>query len=59
MRLIHKLGEMGEEVGQSLKSNIVTLDKREYKPKNADDDGDDNPEIDGSVSTQMIASVDP
>ena len=49
---------MGEEAGHSLKSNIVTLDKRDYKPKNADDD-DDNPETEPLVSSQMIPSVVP
>lgn len=44
MRLIHKLNEDGIVVGQPLAAHIVTLDKRTYKAKNADDSGEE-PEL--------------
>ena len=37
VRLIHKLAEEGASVGFPLAHHIVTLDKRDYKVKNADD----------------------
>ncbi len=37
IRLIHKLDETGAELGHPLKNHIVTLDKRDYKAKHADD----------------------
>lgn len=44
VRLIHKLNEDGIAVGQPLVNHIVTLDKRTYKAKNADDSGEE-PEL--------------
>ncbi len=44
VRLIHKLAEEGESCGYPLKTHIVTLDKRDYKVKNADDSQDETAE---------------
>ena len=41
VRLIHKLDEFGSANCHPLSSNIVTLDKRDYKAKHADDSEDE------------------
>jgi hypothetical protein len=61
VRLIQKLDEIGREVGHPLKNHIVTLDKRDYKAKNADDsDGDPESQLeeqkDESMTQKIISS---
>ena len=57
VRLIHKLDEDGQLVGHPLSSNIVILDKRTYKAKNADDSGEDPEQVEEQKEDYMTQKI--